>query len=74
VSGQTYLQVVAGRRAEVDLVVTVLKKKGFRASTAPGPTEGVFRALVGPLADTDAVTKSRADLETAGFKPIIRRY
>lgn len=74
VSGQTYLQVVASTRAEVDLVVSVLKKKGFHAVTAPGPSEGVFRALVGPLADAAAIADSRAGLEKAGFKPILRKY
>jgi len=75
VSGQAYLQVIASTRAEVDLVVSVLRKKGFRALTAPGPSEGVFRALVGPLADAAAIADSRASLEKAGFnKTYLRKY
>ncbi len=75
VAGQTYLQVIASSRAEVDLVVSVLKKKGFHALTAPAPTEGVFRALVGPLANPEAVADARTRLEKAGFKPpYLRKY
>jgi hypothetical protein len=75
VSGQAYLQVIASTRAEVDLVVSVLRKKGFRALTAPGPSEGVFRALVGPLENAEAVAEKRAGLEKAGFnKTYLRKY
>jgi len=75
VSGQTYFQVIASTRAEVDLVVSVLKQQGFHALTAPGPSEGVFRALVGPLANPTAVADTRTLLEKAGFiKPILRKY
>jgi cell division septation protein DedD len=74
VAGQTYLQVVASTRAEVDLVVSVLKRKGFHALTAPGPSADLFRGLVGPLADAAAVAENRAGLEKAGFKPILRKY
>ena len=34
---------------------------------APSPKEGVFRVLVGPLADADAIAKTRTNLEKAGF-------
>lgn len=74
VSGQAYLQVIASTRAEVDLVVSVLRKKGFRALTAPGPSEGVFRALVGPLENAAAVAETRAGIEKAGFKTYLRKY
>jgi cell division septation protein DedD len=73
--GQTYLQVVAGKRPEAELIIEVLKKKGFPARLAPGPSEAMFRVLVGPLPDASAVTATRADLEKAGFtKPVLRRY
>ena len=75
VAGQTYLQVIASSRAEVDLVVSVLKKKGFHAFTAAGPNEGVFRALVGPLENAAAIADARDRIEKAGFKPpYLRKY
>jgi hypothetical protein len=55
-------------------VASVLRKKGFRVVLAPGPTEDVFRVLVGPFTDDPAQRKTRTELETAGFKPFTRRY
>lgn len=73
-AGQTYLQVAAVKQPEAEVVADVLKQKGFRSLIAAHPTEPVFRVLVGPLKDADAIAKTRADLMTAGFKPIVRRY
>jgi cell division septation protein DedD len=66
-TGETYLQLVATARAEADVMVDVLKKKGFHAIESPVPNkEGWMRVLVGPIAD-GAVNKIRADLESSGF-------
>lgn len=72
--GQTFLQVAAVKRPEAELIVDVLKKKGFRAVVAPGPTDTLFRVLVGPFQESTALAKTRADLETAGFRSIVRKY
>lgn len=72
--GQTFLQVVAVQRTEADVVAGVLKQKGFRSLIAAHPTQPIFRVLVGPLPDADAVTRTRTELEDAGFKPIVRKY
>jgi cell division septation protein DedD len=73
-AGQTFLQVAAVKRPEAELIVEVLKKKGFPAITAPVPNEALYRVLVGPLADSAAVAKAKADLELAGFRSIVRKY
>ncbi len=77
--GQVFLQVEAVKRPEAELVADVLRKKGFPALVAPAVVEGqasgqVYRVLVGPLKDATAVAKSKSDLESAGFKPIVRKY
>jgi len=72
--GQVFLQATAGKRADAELVASVLRKKGFRVVLAPGPTEDVFRVLVGPFTDDPTQRKTRMELETAGFKPFTRRY
>jgi hypothetical protein len=74
VPGKTYLQVAAVKRPEAEVVADVLKKKGFPSIIAPHPTEPVFRVLVGPVADADAITRTREGLEAAGFKPLVRKY
>lgn len=73
-SGKTYLQVAAVKRPMAELVAEVLQKKGFHCILVQHPTEPVYRVLVGPAADADAVTKLRQDLEKAGFKAIARKF
>jgi cell division septation protein DedD len=73
--GTTYLQVMAVGRTDAELMVNLLRKKGFSAVIAAGPSDVVFRVLVGPLADSAAISQTRADLQAAGFKgPIVKRY
>ncbi len=73
--GQVFLQVAAVRQAEAELLVEVLRKKGFQAQMAPVPAKSDFRVLVGPLADAAAIAKAKTDLEAAGFKEtILRKY
>ncbi len=73
-AGQVYLQAVAGKRPDAELVASVLKRKGFPVLVAPGPNESVFRVLVGPFSDSAAMGKTRTELEAAGFKAFPRKY
>ena len=74
-AGQTYLQVAAVKKPQAEMLVEVLKEKGFRAVSSPtAPGAELFRALVGPLRDAAEVARTKADLENAGFKPIIKRF
>lgn len=72
--GQTFLQVVAVQRTDAEVIAGVLKRKGFPSLIAPSPSPPLFRVLVGPLPDADALTRTRRELEDAGFKPIVRKY
>ncbi len=73
-SGQ-YWQVVATARPDAEIIAEALGKKGFHAILAPAPKDGVFRVLVGPLADAATQAQTRTGLESAGFKnPILRKY
>jgi cell division septation protein DedD len=73
--GQTYLQVAAVGKPEAELVVDVLRKRGFSALVAPVPNSTKWRTLVGPLPDAAAMAKTRTDLQAAGFKEVIvRKY
>jgi cell division septation protein DedD len=67
--GQLFVQVSSMlAQPEAEILVEVLGKKGFRAIIAPGPNEGRFRVLVGPVTDTNDAGRVKADLEQAGFK------
>jgi hypothetical protein len=73
-SGQ-YWQVVATARPDAEIIAEALGKKGFHAVLAPAPKDGIFRVLVGPLADASNQASTRTGLESAGFKnPIMRKY
>jgi len=70
-----YWQVVATARPDAEIVAEALTKKGLHAIVAPGPREGIFRVLVGPLSDSATQAQTRTQLEAAGFKnPIVRKY
>ncbi|HET8548574.1 MAG TPA: SPOR domain-containing protein, partial [Bryobacteraceae bacterium] len=67
--GQMYVQVSSMlAQSEAEILVDVLGKKGFRAIIAPGPNEGRFRVLVGPVSDAADAGRVKTDLEQAGFK------
>jgi len=67
VAGDIYLQLVATAKAEADVMVDVLRKKGFKAMAVQHPEKpALYRVLVGPLPDGQ-VNKTKADLQSAGF-------
>jgi hypothetical protein len=71
--GNMYLQVVATAQPQAGVVVDTLKQKGFPALLAQGPNATLFRVMVGPFADASTLGKAKADLENAGFKPLVRK-
>jgi cell division septation protein DedD len=72
--GQTYLQVSAVAKAEAEILTELLVKKGFHALVAAGPSDRLYRVLVGPAKDPSDLGKLKGDLEQAGFKSIVRKY
>jgi len=71
--GRMYLQVAAVTQPQGDALVNTLKQSGSPALLAQGPNPKVYRVMVGPFADSSALSKARADLEKAGFHPIVRK-
>jgi outer membrane biosynthesis protein TonB len=73
----TYLQLAAVPKAEAELLISVLRKKGFSAASGPGPAgSDLFRVLVGPLT-ADAIPETRVSLSDAGMpgaKALVRKY
>ena len=71
--GRMYLQVAAVGQPQADVVADTLRQKGFPALLAAGPTPALLRVMVGPFADAAMLGKAKADLENAGFHPIVRK-
>lgn len=70
----SYWQVAATKRAEADMLVDLLKGKGFKARLVPAPgMDGYFRVIVGPAPNTSALSTLKAGLEAAGYKQPIKR-
>ena len=72
-AGEIYLQVSAPAPAAAGSVVETLKRKGIQSVLAPGPDSSTVRVLVGPLVPAD-IPNARTQLESAGFKPFVRKY
>jgi cell division septation protein DedD len=72
-SGATYLQIAAVDRGMAGVLVEVLHRKGFQAEFTSGPTEDIFRVLVGPAKDAEALARTKVDLQAAGFTSFVRK-
>lgn len=67
VTGRTYLQLSATDKDKAEVMVDLLRRKNFAAIAAPvAEKPGLFRVLVGPLADT-ALPQTKAQLKAGGF-------
>jgi cell division septation protein DedD len=66
-AGSTYLQLAATSKHEADVMVDVLRQKGFKAMAAEITEKaGTYRVLVGPVTDS-TVNSTRAELQKTGF-------
>ncbi len=74
--GQTFLQVAAVAKPDAEMMLQVLRGRGFATSLAAGPPEkpDVLRVLVGPSVDTADTSQLKAKLEKAGFKSFVKKY
>lgn len=67
IAGLTYLQLAATSQREAEILVDILRKKGFRAlATVKPDSPGTYRVLVGPVSD-GGLNQLRADLQGSGF-------
>lgn len=73
ISGDTYLQIAAVDRGMSEVLVELLRRKGFRAEIALGATEDIFRVMVGPAKDAAALARIKTDLQAAGFTSFVRK-
>ncbi|MGD1098597.1 MAG: hypothetical protein ABSB35_42290 [Bryobacteraceae bacterium] len=72
--GAVYLQMGAVERGIAVIFVEGLRKRGFQSFAAPGPTEKVFRVLVGPLPDPQAFARAKVAVDQLGLDTFARKY
>ena len=64
------------KSSEAEKQVNTLKKQGFRAfilGPGPGDANLLYRVQVGPLSDPVEIESTKRKLESAGYKPILKR-
>jgi cell division septation protein DedD len=70
-------QIAALRKsADAEKLLDEVKKKGFRAfilAPAPGDTNPLFRIQVGPFRDMAQAEQAKNRLESAGYRPILKK-
>lgn len=72
--GVLYLQLGAVEKGIAVIFVDGLRAHGFEAFAAPGPTEKIFRVLVGPLADHEAYQRAKKAVDDLGLNTFARKY
>lgn len=73
-AGERYLQLAALPPDYTTRYVKELEAKGIQASVAPGPSENVFRVVLGPFADRSDLVRQREILDAAGIQSMERIY
>ncbi|HVX68050.1 MAG TPA: SPOR domain-containing protein [Bryobacteraceae bacterium] len=73
-AGQTFLQVAAVKKPQAQMLLDLLKAKGFHAMMVQVDGQEVYRTLVGPVKDAGDLARTKAGLEGAGFKPFVKKY
>jgi len=71
--GHIYLQVSAVKRPAADSIVKTLKDKGFPALLGESSKPELFRVLVGPYSETEALSKAKSDLKAIGFDAVVSK-
>jgi hypothetical protein len=69
-----YLQVAATDWATAEKMEQSIRSLGLRGRRAPGPSDRIFRVLVGPFESESAIVEALQTLEANGYHPFARRY
>jgi cell division septation protein DedD len=69
-----YIQVGAVEKGVATVIAEGLRGHELDAFVAPGPTEKVFRVLIGPFPDAEAYQKAQNIVDRIGLASFARRY
>jgi cell division septation protein DedD len=72
--GEKYVQVAAFGAKAMDSYIQELESKGLRPLIAPGPSDGIYRILIGPYTNMDTLEQTRRTLQVVGMDSIVRAY
>jgi hypothetical protein len=69
-----YIQVGAVEKGVATVIAEGLRKHALDSFVAPGPSEKVFRVLIGPFRDEGTYQKARSIVDQIGLANFARRY
>jgi cell division protein FtsN len=72
--GEKYLQLAANGPTFAGAYVKRLEAKGIHAVMAPGPSNDLYRVLVGPFTDQSSLEKQKDLLDAEGIQHMVRVY
>lgn len=72
--GETYLQLAAMGPRAMDSYLEELAVQGIYPSIGPGPSENIYRVLIGPYANRAELEKAQSTLEGQGIHAMVRIY
>jgi hypothetical protein len=73
-AGSVYIQMGAVEKGVAVIFAEGLRKHGLPAFVGPGPSEKIFRVLIGPLADPPAYMKAKDVVDQIGLSTFARRF
>jgi cell division septation protein DedD len=73
-AGSVYIQMGAVEKGVSIIFAEGLRKHGLASFVAPGPSEKIFRVLIGPLADPAAYNKAKDTVDQIGLATFARKF
>lgn len=73
-NGSVYIQMGAVEKGVAVIFAEGLRKRGLAAFVAPGPSDKIFRVLIGPLADAAAYVKAKDTVDKIGLATFARKF
>lgn len=72
--GAVYIQMAAIEKGVAVIFAEGLRKRGLPAFVAAGPSEKIFRVLIGPLPDPASYLKTKDAVDKIGLATFARKY
>lgn len=72
--GALYIQMGAVDKGVAAIFAEGLRRKGLPGFVAPGPTDKIFRVLIGPLPDSAAYQRAKTTVDQLGLTTFARQY
>lgn len=73
-TGKVYIQMGAVEKGMASILAEGLRSHGFDAFVAPGPTDRIFRVLIGPLPDPESFRQAKAAVDAIELSTFARKY